>query len=83
MTTKIELHDLVDKLPEEELATAMRFLEYLRDTHADPVLRALEEAPYDDEPLTDADIAAIEKGKADYRQGRFITSEEAKRRLLG
>jgi hypothetical protein len=44
MPTRDILHRLIDELPESELATAKRFLHYLRAT-ADPVLRALLETP--------------------------------------
>jgi hypothetical protein len=37
---------------------------------------ALTDAPIDDEPLTEEDLAAIEAGWEDYRQGRTITLEE-------
>jgi len=83
MATKVDLHQLVDQLPDDEVTAAKRFLEYLRDTHDDPVLRSLIEAPEDDEPLTAEDIAAIEEGKADIRAGRYLTAQEAKRQLLG
>ncbi|MEK7817528.1 MAG: hypothetical protein AAB281_04655, partial [Actinomycetota bacterium] len=38
MTTKEQLHHLVDQLPEREVPTAQRVLEALRDT-SDPVAR--------------------------------------------
>ena len=40
------LHDLVDRIPEEELSTARRFLEYLV---VSPAYRAALIAPPDDE----------------------------------
>lgn len=83
MSTKTDLHHLVDELPEAEVTVAKRFLEYLRDTHEDPVLRSLMAAPEEDEPVTAEDIAAIEQGRGDIRAGRYLTSAEAKRQLLG
>lgn len=38
MTTRETLHHLVDELPESEVKTARRFLEYLRDSSSDEVL---------------------------------------------
>ena len=38
------------------------------------------EAPEDDEPLTDEDLAAIAEGKADIERGDIVTAEETKRR---
>ena len=78
MPTKQQLHDLVDRLPDESTDAALRVLAGLA---ADPVLYALLIAPLDDEPYTeeqqreDAEaIAAIERGEG-------ITTEELSRRL--
>jgi hypothetical protein len=50
------LHDLVDRIPEEELPAAKRFLEYLA---VSPAYRAALSAAPDDEPVTEADAAAL------------------------
>lgn len=80
--TRARLHELVDELPESELHAAKRFLEYLRNM-GDPLLRALAEAPLDDEPLTPEDEAAIEEARAEYAAGKVLSHEEARRLLLG
>jgi hypothetical protein len=46
------LHNLIDRIPEEELPAAKRFLEYLV---VSPAYRAALSAPTDDEPVTEAD----------------------------
>jgi hypothetical protein len=51
MSTRDSLHRLIDELPESELEAAARFLQDLHAT-TDPVLRALPDAPLDDEPET-------------------------------
>jgi hypothetical protein len=48
------LHDLVDRIPDEELPAAKRFLEYLAIS---PAYRTALSAPPDDEPVTEADVA--------------------------
>jgi hypothetical protein len=58
---RAELHRLLDRIPPGEVATAKRFLESL----ADPVARALREAPLDDEPETPEEIAAVNAALAD------------------
>ncbi len=75
-----DLIELVEQLPEEELASARRYLQYLRDMN-DPLLRALREAPLDDEPVTEEDKRAIEEAREDFANGRTITTEELSRRL--
>ncbi len=39
------------------------------------------EAPYDDEPLTEEDIAALDEAWEDVAAGRLVSDEEVKREL--
>jgi len=63
------LHNLVDRLPDEELSVAQRFLEFLATSPAHRV--ALSAAP-DDEPVTDGDASAILRAREDVRAGRVV-----------
>lgn len=72
MVTRTDLHRLVDDLPEAEVEEAARFLERLND----PLARLLDQAPADDEPVTDEEAKAIEEGLAAYRRGEYITDDE-------
>lgn len=81
MTTKEQLHELIDQLPDSEADTAARVLTALRDT-ADPFLKMLAEAPEDDEPITPTDEAAIAEGREAYRRGE-VRPWDAVRRELG
>ena len=76
---RASLHALVDTLPDSELARVRDFL--MRYAEADPALRTALLAPYDDEPFTDEDRAAVEEARAGYRRGEWITSDELKREL--
>lgn len=80
MTVHERLHRLVDVLPAAEAAAAARYLEYLA-SGADPVALACALAPDDDEPVTDADRAALAEGWADYAAGRGVSAEDVKREL--
>jgi hypothetical protein len=67
MATKQQLHDLIERLPEKEIATVYRLLAGLL---ADPLWIASVTAPVDDEPYTpeqqadDAEAqAAIDRGE--------------------
>ena len=75
-----DLHRLVDELTNEDLYGAKRFLSYLRASR-DPVLRNLLEAPYDDEPLTPEDEAALDEGWKALATGDTFSDEEVKSRL--
>jgi hypothetical protein len=53
--TKTELHRLVDALPEESLEAAAVLLRRAQD----PVVAKLDAAPYDDEELSEEELAAV------------------------
>jgi hypothetical protein len=80
MSARDSLHRLIDELPESELTAAERFLHYLRAT-ADPVLRALLEAPLDDEPETDDERQAMQEAREELARGEARTLEEVRREL--
>ncbi len=77
------LHTLVDRLPDEELVAAKRFLEYLQFRSTDTLRALLDEAPLDDEAVTDEDLAAIREGLAEKARGEVVSHEEVERLLLG
>jgi hypothetical protein len=80
MSARDHVHRLIDELPESELAAAERFLHYLRAT-ADPVLRALLEAPLDDEPETEEERCAVQEAREELARGKVRTLEEVRREL--
>ena len=77
---KEELHGLIDELADRDLYTAKHFLAYLRNIR-DPMMQKLVETPYEDEPLTKEDIAALDEAYEDLKAGRVFTMEEVKREL--
>lgn len=81
MTVRERLHELVDQLPDAELHTAERFLDFLRAAGEYSLTRTLDNAPYDDEPLTDDDTAAIVEGWEQYRRGEYRRWDEVKAEL--
>ncbi len=80
MTIKDELHRLVDELPQRELHGAKRFLEYLRNM-SDPVLRALMEAPEDDEPTTPEEDEGAHEAWQEYLRGEARPWEDVRKEL--
>jgi hypothetical protein len=67
------LHHLVDRIPEEELAAATRFLEYLA---VSPAYRAALSATPDDEPVTEGDAEAIARAREEVRTGKVVSHDE-------
>lgn len=74
------LYRLVDRIPEDEVHAAERYLEYLA-MRGDPLVRALMDAPASDEPLTDADREALADGRRSLEDGDVLTDEELRAEL--
>lgn len=74
--TRETLHRLVEDLPETHLGAAESALASLREAE-DPVVWTLEHAPFDDEPETPAERAAVEAARRELREGaRTYSTEE-------
>jgi hypothetical protein len=66
MTVKERLHKVVDEMSEQEAEETLRRIESRRN---DPLLRFLDQAPLDDEPMTPEEEAAIAEVDADRSSG--------------
>lgn len=77
---KEQIHSLVDGLAEKDLIAAKRFLAYLWNTR-DPLRQSLMEAPYDDEPLSKEDIAALDEAWEAVARGEVYTDEQLRKEL--
>jgi hypothetical protein len=78
MTTaeaRTKLHDLVEALPSEDVPAALGILESL---HSGPV--PLSEIPFDEEPETEEERAAVAEARRDLEAGRFISHDELMRK---
>jgi hypothetical protein len=83
MTTaeaRTKLHDLIESLPSEDVPTALRVLEALNST-SDSIPLALRDIPFDDEPETDEERAAVAEALREIEEGKGIPHDEAMRRL--
>lgn len=76
VVTKQDLHQLIDEIPEQEHQAAAEYLQRLRDLANDPVYQAFMNAPIDDEPLTEEDIAAIEEAEAEVARGEVYSPDD-------
>jgi hypothetical protein len=71
---KHRAHELIEHLPDSQIATAIRFLEFML---LDPVRRALATAPPDDEPVTEQDRQRFHSGQAWFAErGKGIPMEK-------
>ena len=64
-TEKHHAHELIERLPDSQIATAIRFLEFML---LDPVARAVATAPPDDEAVTEQDRRRFHAGQAWFAQ---------------
>lgn len=66
---KEDLYKIINDIPDRELVSALRYLQYLRDIGEDPVLRSLNAAALDEEPLTVQEAQASDASWRSYLNG--------------
>lgn len=74
MTAKDKLRQAVEELTELEAEEAHAFIAQRRER--DPIIEAFENAPLDDEPLTDEDERALDEARAAYRRGETVPLDQ-------
>jgi hypothetical protein len=79
MSNREQAHQLIDRLPDSQVAALVGLLE----TIVDPVAAAVRNAPLDDEPETEEEKRAAAEARVwlARRGGKGIPHEEAMRRL--
>lgn len=70
---KQHAHELIERLEDSQVVTAVRFLEFMM---LDPLSRSLATAPVDDEPLTDEEEQALNASKEWFRHNEGIPHEK-------
>ena len=81
MTTRAELHHLVEQLPEGTLDNARRDLvAYV--AQEDPVLKSMLDAREDDEPTSPEEDASAAEAWQAYLRGEYMAAQEAEREFL-
>ena len=78
MTDKQRLHELVEKLPEDEVQAVLAYVERLEARMHDPLHRVLADAPIDDE----ADDDDFDGGLSEARRETALSHDEVRRRYL-
>jgi hypothetical protein len=80
MTTREKLHQIVDKLPEEELDAALKAIETRTD---DPTIRRLEDAPLEDEKISAEEENAVQEARDELAAGAPLVSQDEIKREFG
>ena len=72
---KEDIHDLVDRLPEDDQKAVFDFMQYLlnRSTKKPDAWKKIDQADPDDEPLTEEELRQLNSDAG------YVTGEEAKR----
>jgi len=78
VTAKERLRNLVDELSEQEAVDALKLFQ---DRSGEPMVRALDNAPIDDEPSTEEEDASARKAWEEYKRGESFSADEIKREL--
>jgi hypothetical protein len=74
--TREALHELIERIPDEEIVAAQRFLE---DLARGAAFHATLSAPLDDEPITDGDAESIARAHRDIQAGKVVSHEDVLR----
>jgi hypothetical protein len=81
MTTKERLHQLVERLPEQQLDDAESILVALETHGHDPLARKLLAAPLDDEPEDDEERRAVAKARKALAREEIVQDAQLDREL--
>jgi hypothetical protein len=72
MTAKEKLRERIETLTEEEAADTLRLL----DRRTDPLSVLLDNAPLDDEPVTEEEEAAVQIAREEIARGETVSLDE-------
>ena len=77
--TRQHAHELIDRLPETQVPFVVGFLESM----VDPEKATIQNAPFDDEPETEAQRQAVAQARISLQKngGKGVPHNEAMRRL--
>ena len=78
-TIREELRMLVEHIPDSDVATARKILRAL----VDPVELSLLTAPFDDEPLSEHEVSALQEAEQREEQGEPLISHDEVLREFG
>ncbi len=81
--TREDIHRLVDSLHEGDLPTVGEYLQSFQSIGSDELLNSLMAAPWDDEPESPEEAAAVREAYEDVRSGNLVRDEELDSLLEG
>jgi hypothetical protein len=82
MSIREDIYQIVGELPESALPSLLRHVKMLQMAETDPFIRALMNAPIDDEPYTDEERAEDAEAWEEYRRGEGRPLKDIRAELL-
>jgi nucleoid-associated protein YejK len=80
MTAKEQLRERIDELTEAEAADTLDYLARRREPR-DALTEFLDQAPIDDEPVSEEEERAVQEARDEIARGQTISLEQLKREL--
>jgi nucleoid-associated protein YejK len=80
MTAKEQLRERIDELTEAEAADTLDYLSRRREPR-DALTEFLDQAPIDDEPVSEEEERAVQEARDEIARGQTISLEQLKREL--
>jgi nucleoid-associated protein YejK len=80
MTSKEQLRERIDELTEAEAADTLDYLARRREPR-DALTEFLDQAPIDDEPVSEEEERAVQEARDEIARGQTIALEQLKREL--
>jgi hypothetical protein len=80
MTAKEQLRERVDELTEAEAADTLDYIARRVEPH-DALTEFLDQAPIDDEPVSEEEEHAVQEARDEIASGQTISLEQLKREL--
>lgn len=79
MTARQQLRERIDELTEAEAAETLDYL--ARRERPDALTEFLDQAPLDDEPVTEEEERAVQEARDEIARGETVSLEQLKREL--
>lgn len=79
MALRKAIRSLIRDVPDSELGTVKRFMEFVTEQTKTQERQPLESLPVDDEPMDERTPDAIRRGLGDMKNGRVVSHETLKK----
>jgi hypothetical protein len=75
-STQDNIYEIINSLNDDDKKTVIDFAGYLLQKRKNDLDKMLNEAPVDDEPLTEEELKALSESESDLQKGVYFTEKE-------